>query len=223
MIRVGIVGFRSFIARELMAHLAEGYNRQFSMFNKEHLGDIDFSEVDCLYLFLGRAKPSDEERAAEKRQVIAFSENKRRPKRVVYISSMDHYGTHKGECERILIESLGPDANERLGGDTVIIRPAAVFGPGQDPESPMLIPSLVRDPKLELRTPDRLTKFISVRALAAHLAQFSNPGWVDIQYHGQVFTSSMASLYDVPGTFTASPRQITDLLETFKGLQGQRG
>lgn len=202
--KVAIAGFRSFIARELADQLC-AHGKAVCFVAKDNIGIEDLSMFDCVYLVLGRAKPNPREAAAEVRQVTDFLGNPRRPRRAVYIGSMS-MSEHKLKCEE-LIKGCGA-----LRID--VIRPGAVFGPNQDIDSAMLIPSMARGgEKFVPDWPFLLTAFISVGDLAAHLVNFSNPGYLDMNRSGQP-----DSMCDVPGTFRLTPHQVHELYKTFRGL-----
>jgi hypothetical protein len=165
------------------------------------LGEHDFSAVDCLYLIIGRAKPTEAEMDAECAQMAAFMGNPRKPRRAVYLSSLGS-NRAKRDCEGM----LGP-----LGERGFIIRPGAVFGPSQDPLSEMLIPSLARDENLTLRTPELNTQFVSVYDLVRFLQQCADPEWFPFD------------CWDVPGTFTMTPLQMRALWRTWNGYHAQEG
>lgn len=217
--RVAIAGHRSFIARELATQLMT-HGKSVANLTKANLGIENLSGFDCVYLVLGRAKPGPTEAADEVHQVMDFLGNPRKPRRAVYISSMS-MSEHKLKCEELIRESGQP-----LRGDGTpkpehrpiridVIRPGAVFGPDQDMDSRMLIPSMVRGG--EGFTPDwpfLLTRFISVGDLAAYLVNFSNPSYWDLDRSGQP-----DSICEVPGTFTLTPHQVHELYRAFRGLE----
>lgn len=209
--QVAIAGHRSFIAQALDRELARHGKRVFPL-HKASLRTDDLSGFDCVYLVLGRAKPDPIQAAEEMHQVMDFLENVRKPRRAVYISSMS-MSEHKLWCERLIREYAGRSSPPQV--PIAIIRPGAVFGPDQDMDSRMLIPSMVRG--ADAFTPDwpmLLTKFISVGDLASHLANFSNPSYWDVNRSGEP-----DSMCDVPGTFSLTPHQVHELYRAFKGLE----
>lgn len=211
--KVAIAGHRSFIAQELVRQLG-GHGKSVAFLAKGNLGVEDMTNYDCVYLVLGRAKPTAGEAAEEKHQVRDFLENPRKPRRAVYISSMS-MSEHKLYCENLIREySASPDGSRV---PIFVLRPGAVFGPHQDPDSRMLIPSMVRGgEKFAPNWPFLLTKFISVDDLALHLTSFSSPLYWDMNRSGQP-----DSMSDVPGTFSLTPHQMNELYRAFKGLERQ--
>jgi hypothetical protein len=209
--QVAIAGHRSFIAQALGRELERHGKRVFPL-SKASLRTDDLSGFDCVYLVLGRAKPGPIESAEEMHQVMDFLENVRKPRRAVYVSSMS-MSEHKLWCERLIREYAGRSSPPQV--PVTIIRPGAVFGPDQDMDSMMLIPSMVRaGDAFKPDWPFLLTRFISVDDLAAHLAMFADPGYWDVNRSGQP-----DSMCDVPGTFTLTPHQVHELHRAFEGLR----
>lgn len=211
--QVAIAGHRSFIAKQLAREL-ELAGTPAEPMDKSSLGVRDMSDLYCVYLVLGRAKPRPADETEEMGQLAAFLSNPNPPRRAVYISSLVQTNAKKW-CERQIREH-----NERTSKSprVFVIRPAAVFGPDQDLDSDMLIPSIARsEGVLQLRTPDSMTEFISVGDLTRHLARFAQQGWTD-----HLWAGDPASIFSVPGTFTATPHQIRELYKAFKGLEHQR-
>ncbi len=212
--QVGIAGYRSFISQELELQLDSRGKRVFPL-SKAALGIDNLAGMDCVYLVLGRARPGPDEEAAEREQLAQFLVNPRRPRRAVYLSSM-RLTESKLECERMVQES----GRGRVHSDSrvVVLRPPAVFGPRQDIGSEMLIPSMVREGAgFEPKWPGRLTHFVSVRDLASHLASFADPAWMDFHFAGEP-----GSIFEIPGSFVATPHQIQGLYRAFTGLEEQR-
>ncbi len=204
--QVAIAGHRSFIARALAVEL-ELRGIPVTVLDKSELGTRDLSVFSCVYLVLGRSRPTWDDADLEMRQLTAFIENPHGPTRTVYISSK-----RLSECKRWCEQRI-KEVSKRYRVINVI-RPAAVFGPGQDPNSEMLVPSLVRTGgDLELRSPDLLTKFISTGDLARYLAEFADPSWYNHNWHGDP-----DSIFDVPGTFTMTPHDMRELYRCFRGL-----
>lgn len=194
-LRVGVVGHRSFIAKALTRRLTEMRIEAIPLM-KERLRTYYLLGLDCVYLFLGRDRPSAEEAADELEQVRAYVGNYSRCKRTVYLSSRSAM-PHKREAED-LIRSI----------DGRIVSPPAVFGPEQRPDSGMLIPSLVRsNGELELREPGGHSSFVHADALARHLADLTD----ESTYREYVDRG-------VPGTFVLTPAQVRDLYLTFRSL-----
>lgn len=213
--RIAVFGHRSFISQELIRQLNCDGRYLVQEMDKRELSS-DLSGFDCVYLVLGNSKPLQWQEEKERADLAAFLMNPRRPLRAVYLSSMD-LGPHKQACEQ-MIEGLG--TNPLVGNWTniSILRPPAVFGPGQNPIKRMLVPQIVdTDGKLELLTPDRPTWFISVKALGRHLANFADPHWYDGQRCGEP-----DSLAVIPGSFCVTPMNVLDLYEAFKGLESQK-
>jgi nucleoside-diphosphate-sugar epimerase len=207
---IGIVGHRSWIAHELFGKLARAGHHVVAV-DKADLGSEDLGHIDCLYLVLGRAKPTEQEQQDEidqaSRLILGAAGGFALPKRIVYLSSMVQ--TRAKTCvEALLLRHKHLCRIE-------ICRPAAVFGPGQDPNSSMLVPSLARDETLELRTPDKLTKFIHVDALTDWLVQFA-----DLQFRNHNGNGEPGSIFRVPGTFTMTPRQMKALVNTVREYVG---
>jgi len=199
--QVGLCGHRSFISRALIAELARR-GVQPAIFTKGLLGEEDLSGLDCLYLVLGRARPSPQEAAEELEQVWAYAANPRRAKRTVYLSSRRTY-LHKAKAEE-LISSVGG----------VSVRPPAVFGPGQDPTSEMLIPSLVRTGgTVKLERPLRPSRFIHVDRLAEYLGQFVRPS-----FH-EAFRQMPRGPSQLPGEFVLTPTQMRDLYLSLRDME----
>ena len=216
--RVGVIGHRSWIAGELITELRKEPERYTWVLPKTDVDAVDLTGFDCIYAVLGRARPTSEEGAAEVSQLAALLRNGKPPRRIVYISSLDQTPV-KRTCEALCRTYTGT-------ANVVVIRPPAVFGPGQPITSPMLIPSLAREGgSLELMTPDWPTKFISARHLAQHLVKFADPMWWDHLSCAQPITDSTFSLFEIPGTLTATPAQLRELWRTWSSYvtSGGRG
>lgn len=208
--RTAIVGHRSWISQKLTEVLVS-QGQWPAPIHKDFIGTADMSLYDCVYLVLGRARPNEAEDQAERDQVKAFLKNPRKPKRAVYISSQ-LLSAGKLWCENEL--GLFMKNCSVWHCFITIIRPPAVFGPDQDINSEMLIPSLARtNGALELRTPNYPSEFISVHDLALHLTKFSDVNWHDINRCGQP-----DSIFWIPGTFSATPSQLASLYRTFIAL-----
>jgi nucleoside-diphosphate-sugar epimerase len=207
--KIGIIGYRSWISIFLADEMHWNKKDQIVYIEKDGVNaDADFSYLKCVYLFAGNSRPNEKEMKAEL-DLIERSVKHIKHKNVIYISSQSAfdetpYGKHKGECESIIISNLPLTRNWQ------IIRPPAVFGLvgrpfGQDINSTMLIPSLIRDGGLtELKEPNKLTKFIHVKDLIKHLLNLQNSREEDVL------------VYDnIPGTFELTPQQLKDLYYTF--------
>lgn len=203
---VGLVGHRSFISRALIAELDRRGLRP-AVLSKGLLGGEEVGDLDLLYLVTGRERPTEEEAAVELAQVRALTRNPRRPSRIVFLSSRLEL-PHKRACEALVRDAHG-----------VSVRPPAIFGPGQRPDSAMLIPSLVRTAGgIPLREPDRPSMFIHVDRLAVYLADLADPHayWSCAEW-------DPASLDEIPGCLTLTPAQVRDLFLTFQGLSRPQG
>lgn len=210
--RVGIAGRRSFISHDLTGRLMDrGLSVEFPP--KECLGTRDFSCLDCLYLVLGRARPTPEDGSAEVRQLSDLLCNPRKPRRAVYISSMVTTET-KARCES-MVRGYSETVSDHAPIPITVLRPGAVFGPRQAPDSPMLIPSMAREgERFAPLRPFQPTRFISSGDLADHLVRFSDPGFLDPSRAGEP-----GSQHDIPGTFTLTPHQVHELYLAFRGLE----
>lgn len=212
--KVGIIGHRSWIAQHLAEKILLEFGYPYPIL-KNDAAELDMSTYDCVFLFSGRARPTDAERRAELDLLrgIASMPRERFPKRLIYIGSMSvlepadrrtEYGLHKSACEDILIGS--PNDENRI----LIIRAPAVFGRGQSEFSPMLIPQLgVRGSMLELRDPDRPATFIHVDELVKALM-------VSIGYELGAGDGTMGDLLGYDPSFTISPRQLKALRTTWQ-------
>ncbi len=210
--RVGIIGHRSWIAERLMQRLHDETDLLIMIFDKKlvregsHAPEIqDMSQLECLYVFAGRARPTDAEMLLEIELIkrLAAMSPLRRPKRIVYLSSQavwyaTEYGRTKRVCEGLLVSN--PTATS--------VRPGAVFGHGQDPMSTMLIPTLAReDGETTLSTPDRPTMFTWIEDLVSYLIALR-----DLSIKPESWT-------EVPGSFEMTPRQMQALYNTWKGYR----
>lgn len=201
--RIAIVGHRSFIAQALADELVRRGTPAEPVF-KSALGEMDLSKFDCVYLVLGRARPSLDEEAAECDQLEKFLSGPGLPRRGVYVSSM-RQTDGKRRCEERIRKF---ESERRIGTSMFVVRPPAVFGPGQDLWSEMLIPSLVRSRgDVELTSPNVSSPFVSVADLARHLADF-----VDLE------RCQVDSPCDIPGTFRVTPHNVRELYRAFLGL-----
>ena len=200
-LQVGLCGHRSFIARALEAEL-RSRAADVLYVAKSALGTGDWSGLDCLYLVLGRERPTEAEAEEELAQVRSYCANPHSCLRTVYVSSRLDM-PHKRLAEAYI---------QCDGG--IWVRPPAVFGPRQSTDSEMLIPSLVRsEGRVELRRPNAPSRFISAEALAVQLAGLADPkAWAaQREFAGPEFRPMM--------TFEATPRQIRDLYLAFEGLR----
>ena len=212
MTKAAVVGHRSFIAKALIEELCLNDVTVHSI-PKSELETTDFTGYACVYLILGRARPTSDEEREERLQLDAFLNNPNPPARAIYISSMNSTESKRWCESRIRDRQEALAWNQR--SFIRAIRPAAVFGPMQDPTSEMLVPSLVREgaDSMHLRAPNQLTPFISVHDLVRHLARFAGPSWFDHNFCGEP-----GSIFDVPGTFRMTPHQMRELFVTFEGL-----
>lgn len=200
--RPGIIGHRSWIAKVLDGRLACS-----RAFTKERVGVDDYSDVSCLYLFAGRAHPNNWDAAQERMLVGRLMSLAQRhwPQRILYVSSRAAIGGPRDEYSRLKID-CEMALEQKFGDRLAIVRPGAVFGPGQDPESPMLIPMIGRKgDATRLATPDRPTTFIHVDRLVDHLVRF-----LDMGYRGEPDGS-----WNIPGSFVMTPAQMLSLWNTW--------
>ena len=213
--RVGIVGYRSWIARVLMDRIQGKADHQIVMIDKRDAASHDSRYLDALFIIPGKLVQTPEERDAEVQLVHDIAISHLTCKRQILLGSQavyrdTPYGRHKFRVEDAF---GGAGAIRRTHFDqadmqTIVIRPGAIFGPTQDVNSPMLIPSIAREGgELDLKTPNESTKFISVDDLADYLISLIDgptPAW----WHNR----------DVPGTFEMTPVQLIQLWKTFAGL-----
>lgn len=187
-----------------------GAGHEVSVVSKWRLAHCELSGLDCLYLVLGRDRPSEEEAARELAQVTRYatiSRSDRRPRTVYLSSRLDM--PHKRECERLIVG---------MGG--IFVRPPAVFGPGQRIDSEMLIPSLVRTGgTLELRNPNAASEFISAGDLAEQLVDLADPdAWAVARESRHLVTRDGLQLMM---TLRLTPRQVRDLYLAFASLESR--
>ena len=207
---VAIVGRRSLIGGRNLKERLGSIGCSVTLLDKADLSR-DMSGFDCVYLVLGRARPNADQEEEERRQLNEFIVNPLPPKRMVYISSMA-LTESKRACEKMI-----DDTWRSSGRPFAIIRPPAVFGPGQSLDSPMLIPGIVKSRgKLKLQAPNNPTWFISIDDLSEHLARFSDLDWWDPHQCAQPDSSFM-----IPGSFCLTPRQVLSLYETFMTLEAR--
>ncbi len=189
--------------------LADYQNQVTGYYKNYTAADIEkWNDLDVLFVFAGRARPTQVEMDAELVTLSHLVYDAQLVKHVIYISSeaIDRdtdYGQHKRRCEAII------GADIKLTGRWTVVRPPATFGPTQPLESTMLIPSLKREGvELDIREPDMETDFIYVGHLCNSLIGLvqDGPPSDGPRYVG----SSM-----LPGTFTATPDTLRNLWATW--------
>lgn len=217
--RAAIIGHRSWIAQHLIGELRRYGEHEVNEFGKDSALTGNFSEYDCLYVFPGRSRPTSDEMFAERVLIghLTGMASSRHPRRIVVLGSTapyyTEYGEHKRWVENRLMESW------RTMPETVILKAPVVFGPGQPIDSTMLVPSLAREGKdLMLLAPSNLTKMIHVSSLVEHMAKFVNPNYFDHNAAG-----APDSIYNIPGTFAITPRQLKDLYDTWESYRSRSG
>jgi nucleoside-diphosphate-sugar epimerase len=161
----GIIGHRSWLAMPLFLEL-EQFGMQVHFIDKLYGPHFDFSQYDMVFLIAGRARPTDVERAQELQYVSDMMAFDRRPRRLVYVSSSavlrepTPYAQTKMACENLVL-------SRDFG---YVVRPPVIFGPGQDPDSNMLVPSIARAKMgletLELKQPVRSFNLMHVKDVA---------------------------------------------------------
>jgi nucleoside-diphosphate-sugar epimerase len=161
----GIIGHRSWLAVPLLKEL-EKYEVQTIFIDKLYGPHLDMSEYDMVFLIAGRARPTDFERTQELQLVSDMMAFDRRPRRLIYVSSLavlrepTPYAQTKLACEKIVL-------SRDFG---YVVRPPVIFGPGQDPDSNMLVPSIARAKMgletLELKEPVRAFNLMHVNDVA---------------------------------------------------------
>lgn len=219
---VGIIGHRSWIARALSQYITTETDCAVVPIEKHEAGHFDSSGYLCLYVIPGRTNPTANEMAAELELVSAVVNNPKTSRRVVLLSSQSiikretDYGRHKDHVEHVFFGSDVAMARVNAGQlDLRAVRPGAVFGPGQDIDSQMLIPSIARtDGSVELTNPDKPTQFIHIDFLVSHMwlmALACLNGHVALTHDGAI-----------PGTITATPRQMLQLYNTWKSLKADQ-
>lgn len=208
--KIGIIGHRSWIAQHL---IKECPSDEVSLLSKDWMGRLP--ALERIYLFAGRTHPSVTEKLDEWDLVRRTVEAAWPETHVVYISSQavwrgdSDYARHKADLERYILGH--PKARSWS-----IIRPPAVFGPGQALDSKMLVPSLAREGRsLHLREPYRLTSFISVSDLAFYLRHMH-----PLPDHDRLFPEHSGER--IPGTFVISPAQLQALQETFEWFRNKQ-
>jgi hypothetical protein len=192
----GLIGHRSWIANHLLERLGDSC----VIYPKDAWGPDELKEwqgLRALYLFAGRSRPNPEEAAAELQLIDRVLKSMPWHLPVIYLSSSEvgrhtEYGRHKMACEQLIRSRL-------IGRDWHIVRPPAVFGPGQPVDSHMLVPSLhATDGGLELSTPDKQTEFTYVGDLVEYLCILGGKGFEPLDVNLKTFTmtpSQMRALY----------------------------
>ncbi len=212
MSRIGIIGYRSWIAEELIDRFCaqDAPANQAICIEKSDAATYDSSSFACLFLIPGKVVQTEAERAAELELVAAAVGNRRSCKRIVMLSSAavgrtTEYGIHKDEVERVFFGAgiLRRAYEGQQDLRTLAVRPGAVFGHRQSRDSTMLIPSIGREgTKIYLEWPDRPASFIHVSDLADHLISMLDPKFLPVG--------------EIPGTFTMTPRQLVRLYEAWR-------
>lgn len=206
--KVGIIGYRSWIGEVLADSLQDQTAHQIVCIDKQTWSSFETAGFQCLFIIPGKVIQTDEEMMAERLMVQQIANDRGQCKRQVLLSSLSifddtRYGRHKSEVEQAFY--LGAATRRGWPNQTdmrsIAVRPGAIFGPTQDPNSHMLIPSIGREGRgLKLGTPDKPTKFISVYDLAEYLVRLCHEDPI---------------VGDVPGTFTATPKQLLALWKTW--------
>lgn len=214
--QVGIIGYQSWIARELACEFEYDTVQTYP---KPFVGHrSDFSELDCLYLFAGRAKPTEREILDEIDLIRRMKLVPRSawPRRIVYVSSRSandcrtDYGACKRRCELELMETFGDVLR--------VVRPGAVFGPSQSIDSPMLVPSLARegaDLKINLLHTEAV--YIPVHELVDYLACFADLEWDGVPHAFD--PNVIRDPWHIPGSFTATADQMRALWLTWESYR----
>lgn len=206
--KVGIVGYRSWIARELADQVRYRTDHEVVLIEKHEAPDVDCRDHLTLFIIPGKLVQTQEEMTAERNMVRAVAESPLSARRQILLSSMSaetrttEYGMHKYLTELAFQYGAGIGRKQ-----IALIRPGAIFGPGQDLDAPMLIPQLARQHGfVDLQNPDKPTKFISVTDLCRCLV-----GLISASF-------ATRTEDDIPGTFTATPSAIKDLYHTFNRM-----
>lgn len=214
--QVGIIGHRSWIARELACEFPKGAVQTYPKAFVSHRSD--YSEFDCLYVFAGRSRPDEMEMLEELDLIRRLKLVPRSgwPRRLLYVSSRaaadcsTDYGACKRRCELELTETFGDVLR--------VVRPGAVFGTSQSIDSPMLVPSLAREGTgLAIRLAHVLAVYIPVREVVRHLASFA-----DLEWDGRPNESDpevMGDPWYIPGSFTATADQLRALWITWENYR----
>lgn len=210
---IGIYGHRSWIGQALLDRIQETTDFCTTMIDKRDW-DWPTRSYRCLFIIPGKLEQTNEEMAEERRFVAAVAANPGSCPRQVLLGSQSvferdtPYGVHKHMVEQAFFGAHELRWRDDPGTTPLVVRPGAVFGPTQPIGSKMLIPSLAREgDRLELRDPDRPTKFISIDDLVTHMV-----GLIDEtpQWWGGA---------EIPGTLVATPRQMKSLWRTFSHLR----
>lgn len=220
--QVGIVGYRSWIGQALADRIQAETKHTILLIDKRDAIAQDTSHLKCLFIIPGKLEQTDLEKRQEMGLVERIGESVWACQRLVLLGSQSAakhladrvdpdvvyptYGMHKWAVETAFYRGTN---RRRLEGKqlymhSIVVRPGAIFGPGQDVNAPMLIPQLAREGSdVELLTPDKPTKFVSIHHLTRFLVGLidKDPG------HGPCS--------DIPGQFEATPQAIKDLWETF--------
>ncbi len=137
--KAAIVGRRSWLAAPLARSLQEiGIEPTF--IEKNIAPRTDLSMFQTVYLIAGRARPTIQERMEELHLVSEMMDTKRPPETLVYVSSLaverepTPYSQTKLACEKLVLA-------KKFGR---VVRPPVIYGPTQDVNSDMLIPSIAR-------------------------------------------------------------------------------
>ncbi len=202
---VGIVGHRSWIGQALAERIREEGKYSVYPLPKAEAALTYSKDFAAIFIIPGKLGQTAAEMVAERDLVRDIAASPQTCQRQVLLSSMSaehkmtEYGAHK-----YLVE-LAFQYGAESGKDVLVVRPGAIFGPGQDLNAPMLIPQVCRDKgTTELLTPYKPTKFISVNDLTRYLV-----GLLDRWY----------SSAHIPGTFEATPQAIKDLYLAFNGMR----
>lgn len=222
MANVGIVGYRSWIGQALADRIQEDTDHTVVLIEKRDAIVQDTSYLKCLFIIPGKLVQTDHEKRKEMGLVERVAESTSACQRLVLLGSQaaaghyaDHvdpdvvyptYGQHKWAVETAFYRGANRRRIEgkQLYMHSIVVRPGAIFGPGQDVNAPMLIPQLVREgSETQLLSPDKPTKFVSI----SHLTRFLVDLIENDPPHGPCSS--------IPGQFEATPQAIKDLWETF--------
>jgi hypothetical protein len=225
---VGVVGHRSWIARQLIKTLDATSHYKAMPIVKADAAVRDTTGYQAIVIIPGKLVQTDEERAAEVKLVGDLAYSRNTCKRLILLSSksvreaeyftlstenVSEYARHKLNVEK----EFRAMADYRRGVQpemrSIIVRPGAIFGRGQDPLSPMLIPQLAREGEYtQIRSPDRVTSFVSVCALSKFLCQLVDKDIWNIAGAGEPYSR-------IPGEFEATPEAIKELVIGFDEMR----
>lgn len=146
--RIGIIGHRSWIAKEFIKQCderneCEDYKVEVVLISKNDLSDCE--NLDALLIIPGKVSQTRKEELEEIELIYQLTSNSAFPQLQILLGSKalpsTDYGMHKLEVELTFVERSAGFGYTKF---PIVCRSPAIYGNGQSVDSKMLIPTLKR-------------------------------------------------------------------------------